>query len=135
MLETCAPTAVYTAWALSPAAIVMVVLAGIAMLPMMSYFRRRETHRFLRNLSAVVDELQMCRGSVADDWRWCFEGPEAVFDHLRDSGRVGACAIAMVKFMRRVYDLVLHLGPVYAVRIVGGQTPQRDRSGEMDTLL
>jgi hypothetical protein len=93
-------------------------------MPLVAFFRRRESRRFFRGMSAAVDQLQLCRGSASGDWRWRFVSFETMGDGNTFTKRV-----------LRVFDLFYHVGPLFSVRIVSGERALRDQNTEMETLL
>jgi hypothetical protein len=121
LLESVAPAAAKTF--VSAPVIVALFVCAMGTLPLGSLFRRRESNRFLREMAAAVEQLQS-----AGDWRWLFVNPDTVFERDRVANGQGPST-------RLVFDLILHTGPLFSVRIVSAQRATRDGSTEVDTLL
>jgi hypothetical protein len=121
--------------AMSPVAIVAMVTCALASMPLMSYFRRRQSTAFVREMSAAMSHLQQCRGSVSGDWRWLFADPQQMFERTQGLTQTARGVFRMMERLFGILDLCLHLGPRFTVLIVSAHRAARDQNTELETLL
>jgi hypothetical protein len=116
--------------AVSVPAVLAILLCSFASLPIGSFFRRRETRRFLLDMAGAVDELQTLRGS--DAWHWLFWAPSVLFDR---SGLNARRRFRKLEWLIYVSDLLFHTGPRYSVSIVAGVREASEGGDVTDALL
>lgn len=96
---------------------------SMALTPLLAYFRRRGSKRYVDRLAAVVRELR-----DGADWHWRFYDPISDNGHAEETSPTLRRARALEMSVLRVMDFLFHLGPQFSVKMVRG--PRREH--EMD---